>query len=157
MRFFRAPMSAVTMSSSEAVSATSRSTRVCGITPSVRAPPARAAVATAPIMPTQPPPDTSVCPRAASSAPVRVARSSQRRSRVLDEAQKTQTAATSPLPAGFGQRRVGGQDDLDRLVDVVGQLDQVEVLRTDLPLGQQCLLDPVEQATPVRRTHEDHW
>ena len=40
-----------------------------GITPTVRAPPARAAAATAPIIDTRPPPVTSSQPRAAMPAP----------------------------------------------------------------------------------------
>src|SRR4051794_11144474 len=146
IRFFRAPMSVVTISSSAVVSATSRSTRHCGMTPRVCPPAERAPSATAPIMPTQPPPDTRTWPRAASSAPVRVARSSHFWSRVEEEAQKTQIAATSPLPVGFGERGVGVHDDPYRLVHVVGDLDQFQVGFVDLAIVQQRPLHPVDQA-----------
>src|SRR4029453_6071740 len=132
IRFFRLAMSSVTISSAALVSATSQSTSDCGITPRVCAPPERAPPATAPIMPTQPPPETRLCPRAASSAPVGGGRGSHFWSRVLEEAQKTQIAATSPLPVGFGQGRVGVHDDLYRLVHVVGHLDEFQVGFIDL-------------------------
>src|SRR5690349_7004805 len=155
MMFLRAPMSVVTTSSSEPVSATSRSTSVCGITPSVWAPPARAPSATAPIMPTQPPPETRLWPRGPRDLPSWVARSSHCWSRVLEEAQKTQIAATSPGPV-LGQGGVGVHDELHGLLHVVGQHDQVHVLRADLAVDEQPALDPVEQAAPVLRTDQDH-
>ena len=51
-------MVSVTTSSSASWSATSIATRARGITPTVRPPPARTARATAPIIETEPPPDT---------------------------------------------------------------------------------------------------
>jgi len=73
-----------TTSSSAEVSATSLTRSPSGITPTVRAPPARAASATAPIMETLPPPETSDHPRRAIASPTSVAIVSSRGSWVED-------------------------------------------------------------------------
>ena len=40
------------------------------------------------------------------------------------------------------------------LVEVVGEVHEVEVLRRDLALGEHRVAQPAEQAAPVRRAHE---
>jgi hypothetical protein len=81
----RVRMSSTTSSSSASRSPTSTSSRAEGMTPSVKAPPSRAARATAPIADRLPPPLTSVCPRSASAVPTSAATSTYSRAmRVLD-------------------------------------------------------------------------
>src|SRR4051794_23127025 len=61
-------------------------------------------------------------------------------------------------PTGTSVRRgqVGrGQDVIHGLVDVIGQVKQLEVARPDLAFGQHGAAYPVQQATPVRPTQQD--
>ncbi len=95
IRFLRLAMPSVTTSSSDCVSAISRSTSDCGMTPTVCPPAARAPAATAPIMPTRPPPETSTWPRRASASPTSVGEVEPALVDVCDEAQNTQMAATA--------------------------------------------------------------
>src|SRR5271166_1094284 len=76
MTCLRSRMVSLTISSSASASATSRRIRCCGMTPTVRPPRARAALATAPIAETLPPPHTRVQPRSAIASPSSAATSS---------------------------------------------------------------------------------
>src|SRR3954451_24901493 len=170
IRPLRWRMSAVTTSSSASVSATSSPTSASGMTPSVCRPPARTPRATAPIIETRPPPETRSWPRRAISAPTSAASSTWAGWTRSDEEQNTQMRATDAGPSArlrVGARGgppgpqlvhalVAGVDQkLDGLVDVVGDIEQVDVRRRDHAPGEHRTTDPVEQPLPVV-TAEQH-
>src|SRR5246127_1707866 len=107
MTCLRSRMVSLTISSSASASASSRRIRFWGMTPTVQPPRARAALATAPIAETRPPPPTSVQPRSAIASPSSEARSSNSACPGPD-AQYTQTAHS------FGGSRSGR---IERKVD----------------------------------------
>jgi hypothetical protein len=49
-----------------------------------------------------------------------------------------------------------GLDDPHRLVGVISEPEQVDILLVDRGLGQQRPADPIDHPAPVLRPHQDH-
>ena len=128
----------VTTSSSASTSATSLCTRAFGMTPTVARPrPRAAASATAPIIETLPPPETSCQPRLPISVPTRARAPGMvvgGRRRAVDAHRERLRRQFSASPLILRSEQAASStpccdsvDDPHRLVDTVGDLQQVEV------------------------------